>query len=420
MNSKTFTLVVIFLGLLLAALITRRGDLAWMALPFLVYLGIGLWLAPEAGEMQLQAERQINKDGSDKIQVQVIVRNLGAPIARLHLSDRLPEDVTIIDGQASQWTMLDQGQEAVLHYAFQARRGVFNWENLQAVASDPLSLLEVAFELPAVGSSMVQPSYARFQRLSLRPNSTLHSPGSIPARLAGSGTDFWGVREYHPGDSLRWLDWKLTARHPRQFFTREFEQEEIADIGLILDARQKVYLRVGSESLFEHSVEAAASLAETFIHQGHRMSLMAMGETLHLVYPGYGKVQLNRIFRCLARLKPGDNFNSLDRLPLHMYSSHAPLVVISPLIQQDEPFFPRLKANGYQALVISPNPFQFIAASMPQDRISQLAWRTASLRRRLELLKIARLNFPVIDWPVEQNLYPYVRRALAPGRGDFR
>jgi len=51
--------------------------------------------------------------------------------------------------------------------------------------------------------------------------------GSIPARLGGSGTDFFGVREYHPGDSLRSLDWRLTARHPRQFFTKEFEQEEM-------------------------------------------------------------------------------------------------------------------------------------------------------------------------------------------------
>ena len=36
---------------------------------------------------------------------------------------------------------------------------------------------------------------------------------------------------------LRRLDWRLTARHPRQFFTKEFEQESIADVGLIVDAR---------------------------------------------------------------------------------------------------------------------------------------------------------------------------------------
>ncbi|MBN1266905.1 MAG: DUF58 domain-containing protein [Anaerolineales bacterium] len=77
------------------------------------------------------------------------------------------------------------------------------------------------------------------------------------------------MREYHPGDSLHTLDWRMTARHPHRFFTKEFEKEEIAEIGLILDARQRTNVQIGNESLFDHSVQAAASLSEMFLHQGH-------------------------------------------------------------------------------------------------------------------------------------------------------
>jgi len=95
----------------------------------------------------------------------------------------------------------------------------------------------------------------------------------------------------------------LTARHPRQFFTKEFEQEEIAEIGLILDARQSTDLRIGEESLFEHCVGATASLAEMFLHQGHRVSLLVFGEMMLKAFPGYGKTQLQRIMGCLSKAK---------------------------------------------------------------------------------------------------------------------
>jgi len=45
----------------------------------------------------------------------------------------------------------------------------------------------------------VYPPIKKFKAIPLRPRNTVHSPGSIPARLGGNGTDFFGVREYHPG-----------------------------------------------------------------------------------------------------------------------------------------------------------------------------------------------------------------------------
>ena len=94
-------------------------------------------------------------------------------------------------------------------------------------------------------------------------------------------------------------------RHPRQFYTKEFEQEEIADIGIILDARQSSNIRSGGDSLFEHALGAAASLVESFLRGGNRVSFLMQADETTVVYPGYGKVQLNRILRTLAKARPG-------------------------------------------------------------------------------------------------------------------
>ncbi len=302
-------------------------------------------------------------------------------------------------------------------------RGNFSWKSIRTVVSDPLGLVETEMLLPDNSAIQIRPQIKKFKAITFRPHGTLHAPGSIPARLGGSGTDFFGVREYHPGDSLRWLDWRLTARHPGKFFTKEFEQEEIAEIGLILDARRRTNLIIGEKSLIESSIEATASLAEMFLHQGDRVSLLIFGENLLNAFPGYGKQQLQRILGCLSRAKIGTEHSSsisLDLIPLDTFPTHALLVIISPVSSDDRAFFLRLRAAGYQVLLISPDPvsFAFPAMGQGQDNFDRLAIRAAHLERRLRLNNIANLRIPVIDWQVNQPLFPLVRNALVRTRGQ--
>jgi uncharacterized protein (DUF58 family) len=421
MKPKTLTLLLIIWVLLLVALLARNANLAWLALPFFIYLGTGLWQAPTLNSARLQAVRTLKKTAAPQgdirqIEVQVTVSNQGASISNLYLEDALPAETQLSGGKASLRTALPGGSEVVLNYSLRDSRGGYDWETIRTVLSDPFDLFDLPVVLPARASIQVQPEYAQYRRLPLRPRGTLHSPGSIPARLGGNGVDFWGVREYHPGDALRWLDWRLTARHPQHLFTKEFEQEEIADIGLILDARQKtdVPRLAGGDSLFEHSVSAAASLAEAFLHEGHRMSLLSVNGSTKAVFPGYGKVQLNRMLRFLSQIKPGANSqaDSMEFLPVHMFSSHALLIVISSLTQNDWPLFPRLRSCNFQVLLVSPNPFDFVSQMFGQDRVSRLALRAARLERQLLLRDIGALQIPVIDWHVDQPLYPLIRHAL--------
>jgi uncharacterized protein (DUF58 family) len=335
-------------------------------------------------------------------------------MVHLRFSDPLLPGMKVTEGQLQQSVPLQVGEEAVLKYAFQSGRGSYAWKTIEAEVTDPFGLIDSRIGLSAEAEAQAPLNLIKFRPFPLRPQNTLHSAGSIPARLGGSGTDFWGVREYHPGDPLRRLDWRKTARHPHQFFTKEFEQEEIADIGLILDARSKMDLHVGEDSLFEHSVCATASLAEVFLRYGNRVSLLIFQEALVKLSPGYGKVQLNRILRALTRVAPeaGSSLNSLQFMPTHMFSSHSLIVIISPLNRGDWRLFPRLRAFGYQVLLISPNPIDYVRRSLPDDPTTKLASRLTGVERQLEIHKITQLRVPVIDWQVSQPLAPLVRNAL--------
>jgi len=417
MNNKIITLSAVAAGLVLMALIIRQGVLAWMALPFLVYLALGVWQSPVATKIRLVAQRTLEisrHEGITSIVVNIQVANQGPEIACLRLSDSLQPGMALKEGQMQETGTLGAGQTMELKYTVQSVRGAFTWKKVDAIASDPLTLIETPLDLPSEAAAQVHPELSRFRPIPLHPQTTLHSAGSIPARLGGSGTDFWGVREYQPGDSLRRLDWRLAARHPRQLFTKEFEQEEIADIGLIVDARYRTNLKVGGESLFEHSARASAALVEAFVRQGNRVSMVIFGKKETNIYPGYGKRQLNRALNALAQvaLEPDDRVDNLNLVPLHVFSSRSLVIVLSPLAANDWELFPRLRAHGFQVLLISPDPLDFARTAIPSDRFSGMAARLAGLERRLEIGRIAALWVPVIDWKVDQPLSPLVRNAL--------
>jgi uncharacterized protein (DUF58 family) len=419
MNSRALTLVVVIFTLLLGALLLQQGDLAWMTLPFLTYLGLGILQAPAAGKVRLLATRMVEKIGCEggktSIAVDVFLSNQGAMLERLSMVDDPRPGLRLVEGRTKQSAALLPGEATRLGYTFRAERGSFAWETLHVTASDPFGLIEMRWTLPAAAAIEALPEVRKFRPFPLRTRRTLTSPGSIPARRGGSGTNFWGIREYHPGDPLRRLDWRLTARHPRQFFTKEFEQEAMADIGLILDARGKTNLQQGEDSLFEHSTRAAASLAEVFLRQGNRVSLLIWGDPMVSLFPGYGKAQLNRILNALAKVTPDSDgsLNDLHFVPVQMFSSHSLILVISPLAPNDSLLFPRLRAYGYQVLLISPDPLDYARPELPVDRTGRMACRLARLERQLEIARIRQLWIPVIDWPVSQPLSPLVRQALS-------
>jgi uncharacterized protein (DUF58 family) len=424
MNNRPLTVGGTAVLLLIVALITRNGDIAWMTLPFLMLLMMAILQTPTVERVSLRAERiveQTRANGIVLVIVKLDLHNESQETVHLFVEETVQPGMKITDGELSQWATLLPGETTELKYAFTAVRGDFSWKSIRVRISDPLGLIVSELLLPDNTTVQIRPSIKKFKAIAFRPRNTVHSPGSIPARIGGSGTDFFGVREYHPGDPLRTLDWRLTARHPRKFFTKEFEQEEIAEIGLIIDARRNTDIQIGEESLFEHAVHATASLAEMFLHQGHRVSLLVFGESMLTAFPGYGKRQLHRIMSCLSKATvatENSTLGRLDFLPIRIFPAHALMIVISSLTAMDRPFFQRLRAHGYQPFLVSPDPVHFVYPTLAPDATTQLAIRAARIERRLRLNEIAQLHIPVIDWQVDRPLFPLVRDALTRSRGQ--
>ena len=415
MNKKSFLLVFILCGLILSALIVRNGELLLLAIPFLVYLIVGVIQTPS--ELSVLAKRSMDKRSviaQEMVETRILVRNKGNALVNLYLKDTVSPSMKILDGEAHQRIYLSAGGTTELNFRFKAARGVYSWKTIHACASDPFGLFDLECDIPAVGEILFRPAPMRIRSINLKPRFTLHAAGPVSARLAGPGTDFWGVREYRAGDSLRRLNWRLAARYPQKLFTNEYEREEIADFGFILDTRKITNADVLEDSLFEYSVSAVASLAEGFLKDGNRVSLLVFGKSIMTVFPGYGKKQLNLLLRNLARAKLGAYipFNTLEYLPTRLFPTRSVIMVFSTVHSSDLDVYARLRSFGYDVLLISPDPVDFAAQMLPASEINSLAFRAARVERVIQLKQLLKLGVKVVDWQVNKPLETIVHNAV--------
>lgn len=407
MKHKIAFITITIYCLIVFALIARNGDLLLMIAPLIIYLGVGILFAPS--EINLSAIRQVAKkteESGTSVLIEVILTNAGEPLSNVLLCERQFQKTEHFRGKHEQRLAIAERGEAMLRYTFQAQRGQFSWETIRVFASDPFGLVEIQKDIPAPGEILIQPEFEKLGHLHLKPENTLHSAGLVPARRGGSGLNFWAVREYQLGDSLRWLNWKIIARHPRQLYTTEFEHEEIMEIGLILDARLRTESLFDGKLLFERSVSATMSLAELFLREGNRVGLLVFGQNMTPLQPGYGKRQLHRISTALAGATVRSSFSLgyLEYVQKRLFSSRALIVVISPLDINDLQTYKQLRASGNQILLISPDPVSFIAQGTPPGGVFDLALRATRIERYAQLKQLLQMGVTVVDWKMHRSL----------------
>lgn len=408
----------IFLGLLvyllfLWGLASARGELLALAAPLVLFLLVGFWRAPH--EMRLEIRRTLSAERAAPgapVTVTLTVTNRGAALDEVLLEDVLPAPLSVTDGSNRRFVHLPAGKSAAWTYTVSGPRGWYPLAEVRVDAHDLFGLVHREAVVAVNGQLFVLPPIMRLRHISIRPRRTRVYAGSIPARAGGAGVDFFGVREYRAGDSPRAINWHVSARHPHALFANEYEQERVSDVGIVLDGRERANQFGGGCSLFEHSVAAAAALADAFLNQGNRVGLLLYSNYLQWTLPGYGRVQRERILHALSQVRAGPSqiFADLDHIPTQLFSAQSQIVVVSPLTTDDLDVLIQLRARGYQVMVVSPDPVAFEVQSLPAKEEVELAARVVRLERNLLLRKLQRAGVRVLDWDVAQPFDQAMRR----------
>ena len=346
--------------------------------------------------------------------IEVRVRNLGAPLHEVLVEDILPPLMTVTDGSPRHLVRLDRDEEVRWRFSVTGTRGYHTFDNVRITGRDAFGLVRRHIKLPSQGQLFILPEVLNLKRAVIRPRRTRVYSGNVPARIGGPGVEFFGLREYQSGDPPRWINWRASARSADNLYSNEFEQERVADVGIVLDGRLRSNMLSSELSMFEHSVQAAATLAAAFIGQGNRVGLLLYGQYLNWTYPGYGRVQQERILRVLSQAQPGDSqiFSDLSYIPTRLFPTSSQIVLISPLIADDLEILLKLRARDYQVLVVSPDPVAYERSFLPDKPAYQQAARVLAMERELMLQRLRRTAIQVINWDVSIPFDLVVRQHL--------
>ena len=121
--------------------------------------------------------------------------------------------------------------------------------------------------------------------------------GEYESAFKGRGMEFEEVREYQPGDDIRHIDWKVTARMGSPF-VKQYREERELTVMLLVDVSSSGAFGSGAKLKNEVAAEIAALLAYTAIRSNDRVGLIIFSDRIeHYIPPKKGRAHVWRVIR---------------------------------------------------------------------------------------------------------------------------
>jgi len=132
----------------------------------------------------------------------------------------------------------------------------------------------------------------------------LQEVGLRRTRRFGVGTEFERLRDYHPDDDYRRINWPATARRHRPI-TIDYQIERAQNVLLMLDVGRLMSAPIGPLTKLDHAVNACLLTAYVCLARGDNVGLLAFADRVTLyLHPRGGKGQFHAMLESLYNVAP--------------------------------------------------------------------------------------------------------------------
>lgn len=395
---------------LIGALAAGRPELAILMLPFVLLLAAGL---SQAGEPQLSARLTLARTRvleGQPVEAELELRNDGERSVELEFEVSATPHLQV-EPHGPLLLRLGAGSERRVELSISARRwGAHRVGPVTIKARDPLGLVLWSGRIGSPVSLRVFPREQRLRELTA-PLQTQPFLGTHVARARGDGIEFADVRQFTPGDRVRQVNWRVTARRGALHVT-ERHPEYASDVVLLLDTFEEA--RDGGGGTLDDAVRATASLAQAFLARRDRVALVDFGGTLTWLEPAFGTRQLYRIIDSLLASEIAFSYawRGAASIPVRVLPPAALIVAVTPLLDERSlHLLLDLRSRGRDLTVIEVSPLPLVTAG-PSDT-DQLAHRLWKLQREAVRSRLRSLGVGVGVWSDEIPLAPVLEEVSA-------
>ena len=304
--------------ILVLALATRNSLIFSMAL-ILSLLGLVVWLWSRYCLTEVTYRRQFGVERlffGEKTDLRLEVTNAKPlPLAWLRCEDDIPIALKLTPDERARHYLptrrvlvnlfsLGLYQRVIRRYTVTGtQRGAWRFGPVQLVCGDIFGFRSQHKEIPETNLLLVYPRLYTLPELGLDARHPFGDYQSLN-RLIDDPLRVSGVREYLPGDNIRHIHWKATARR-QELQTKLFEPSASRPLAIFINIRTFNHRFEGIDpALREFAISAGASIARWAQMRGDAFgvfanSMMYEGRRVRIL-PGAHPRQLTRVLEALA------------------------------------------------------------------------------------------------------------------------
>jgi len=392
-----------------AGLLASRVDLALLGLPF-VLAAAWAWDGRPGDDAESHAEALVEARARD---------------GRLHYTVRfrLPQGVESVAARFS--THGGEAEELLIG----ARSAGELHGTVPLLHSGPQELLRLDYRLHGIDGSVlgegpegegagglsvtrtIPASYHAISALPL-PRRLQGLTGGHDSARPGDGGDFRDIHPFSPGDRLRRIDWKATARRGRfagDLYVRRTTATSDATVVVVLDSRDDVGEQIAEWSRNTAAIkglgsldvarEAAGSIAAGYIRAGDRVGFQDLASQRRMVSHGAGSRHLQRLLRDIESSAPSGAPAFRQRPPV--VAPGALIYVLSTFLDDEAARMAgQWRAVGHRVIAVDVLPAARFLGATREERI---AHRIVMMERADRIRGLEARGIGLLRWQGEDD-----------------
>lgn len=196
-------------------------------------------------------------------------------------------------------------------------RGEYYFGNLNVYVSSPLRLISKRYKFGRDQMVPTYPSYIQLRKYDLIAfSNNLFQYGVKKIRRIGHTMEFEQIKEYVPGDDIRTLNWKATAKK-NSLMVNQFQDEKSQNIYMVIDKGRVMKMPFNGMSLLDYAINATLVLSNVILKKQDKAGMFSFSKKVeNRVMAEKRTSQMQKILESLYNIKT--NFFESDYSRLYV------------------------------------------------------------------------------------------------------
>lgn len=232
----------------------------------------------------------------------------------LNLIDELPFQYQKRDFQIK--TLINKGAEKKISYTLRPlERGEYHFGHLNIYTTSPIGFMTRRYQF---GKDAMVPNYPSFLQLKkymlIAFSNKIFEFGLKKIRRIGHTMEFEQIKDYVPGDDIRNINWKATAKRS-QLMVNQYQDERSQPIYSVIDKGRSMKMPFDGLSLLDYAINATLVISNVALKKQDKAGMFSFSRKVeNKVVAERRPSQMNQILETLYNLNTDFSESDFSRL----------------------------------------------------------------------------------------------------------